>query len=60
MKARTISTDLCRCAITLLAKFLQCLDSRLDNAAAEGKKRAAAARIDVNRKADCARTKETV
>jgi hypothetical protein len=52
MKARTISTDLWRCVITLFASDLQCRDNLLDKAAADGRKRAAPAMIDVNRNAD--------
>lgn len=60
INARTISTDLRRCIITLLARFLQCLESLFDKAAADGRKRAAADRIDVNKKADSERTNDTV
>lgn len=46
--------------MTLWASDVQCLVSLLDKAAAEGLNRAAAASIDVKRKADCERTKDAV
>lgn len=52
INARTISTDLHRCITALLARNRQCLESLFDNAASDGRKRADAARIDVNRNAD--------
>jgi hypothetical protein len=55
MKARTISGDRFRLNMTFLARFLLCTDSRFERAAAVGIKRADAARIEVNRKADCLR-----
>lgn len=60
IKAKTISTDRYRCVVTCFASHLQCRDNRVDNAAADGRKRAVAARIDVNKNADCARTKPAV
>jgi len=53
MNARTISGDLFRLNIIFRARFLQCTESRLESAAAVGIKSAAAASIEVNRKADC-------
>lgn len=60
MNAKTISTDLWRCTVTMFARDLQCLNSLLDKAAADGKKRVVAARIDVKRNADWACTNDTV
>jgi hypothetical protein len=39
---------------------LQCLDNLVDSAAADGRKRAAPDMIEVNRNADCERTKDAV
>lgn len=60
IKARTISTDLCRRSMTLCASVLTWLDNRLDKAAAEGMNSAEAAMTDVQRKAERVRVNETL
>lgn len=53
MKARTISGERLRLNMIPRARFLQWAESRLERAAAVGMKSADAARMDVNKKADC-------
>jgi hypothetical protein len=60
MNANTISGDRLRFTMTRCAKFLQCTESLFDSAAVDGRKRADAAKIEVKRKAERARTKATV
>ena len=52
MKASTISTDLCLRITTLCARFFAWVDSLFDRAACWGLKRAEAAMMEVQRKAE--------
>lgn len=60
IKASTISGDRLRFTIILCDKFLRWAESRFESAAVDGRKRAEAARMEVKRNAERARTKLTV
>lgn len=58
--ARTISGDRLRFTMIRLARFFRWTDNLFESAAVEGRKSAEAARMEVNRNAERARTKLTV